>query len=175
MAIVTSKALEVQYKHRFSYLVQGLFGRGKEVTETNILHGKIHTYYVLYKDDNDETLQSIIDSLNRIILGIGTKFDELALKAEQAQQEYVDGSIYNDSWKRKSFQIQGVYYRLVARDNCLELMPLYYWVCQNSDIIPYDIQYMDNGDITKEIENFIDRIKNTYSKYVKLYETRKEK
>lgn len=175
MAIVTRKSLEVQYKHTFSHYVRGFFGRREEVTETDIQHGQIHTYYVLYKDDNDETLQSIIDSLNRIILGIGTKFDELALKAEQAQPEYVDESIYNDAWKMKSFQIQGVYYNLVARDDCLELMPLYYRMYQSCPIMPCDIKYMDNGDITKEIENFIDRIKNTYSKYVKLYETRKDK
>lgn len=175
MAIVTRKALEVKCKHTFSHYENGLFGRSRLVTTTDIGRAQIHIYYVLYKDDNDKTLKSIIDSFNRVNIGIETQFDKLAVKAEIAQPEYVVDNDFNDSWKRKSFQIQGVYYRLVSYDDCLVFMPLYYWMYQNKESIPCEIQYMDNGDITKEIENFIFRLKKTYLKYVELYETREEK
>lgn len=174
MAIVTNKAVEVYFNREYQIIDKGIFGIPKENTIRTKELAKIGTYYVLCKDDNDETLQSIIDSIIRIHIGIGTKFDELAQRALEAQPEYISNDLYNESWLRGSCKINGVYYKIVAENYDLYFIPLYYWMYKGRDTIPCDVTGLDNGNITKELKDFIDRLKNTYSKYVELYETRKE-
>lgn len=168
MAVVTRKAIDVCCVQKNVTSERTLFGRTREVVTRTSVSTQIHTYYVLCKDDNDEVLQSIVDSINRINIDIGTDFDKLAMKALEAQPEYVA----HDGYEKKSCKIQGVYYRPVFYNDSIEFKPLYYWAFNNvMRTIPYEVSDMDRGDITKDIKDFINRVKEKYSYYVKLYES----
>ena len=171
MAVVTRKAIDIHCVQKDVTSERTLFGRTREVVTRTRVSTQIHTYYVLCKDDNDEVLQSLIDSINRISIDIGTDFDKLAMKALEAQPEYVAHFDYDD-YEKTSCKIQGVYYRPVFYNDSIEFKPLYYWAFNNVlEIIPYEVSDLDRGDITKDIKDFINRVKEKYSYYVKLYES----
>ena len=174
MAIVTSKEVEVQCIQKKVIEEPRFFGKTSETTINIKVSAQIHKYYVLCMDDGDKTLQSMIDSINRITLEIGTKFDELALKAFRSQPEYTESTLDNSYVINKSYVIQDVPYRLIVKDDSLEIIPVYYWMYNKQSTIPCGLSNLDKGDITRYIELFIDRVKKTYSNYVRLYETREE-
>lgn len=170
MAVVTRKAIDIHCVQKDVTSERTLFGRTREVVTRTRVSTQIHTYYVLYKDDNDEVLQSIVDSINRTCIDIGTDFDKLARKALEAQPEYVE---HEYGWK--ACKIHDVYYKPLFCDGFIEFTPLYYWLYSGRDTISVEVSDLDRGDITKDIKDFIDRLKEKYSYYVKLYETVKEK
>jgi hypothetical protein len=174
MAIVTRKTLDVQVKDYVRVRDKGLFGY-REHTETFLRMDKIHSYFVLTKDDNDTVLQSIIDSIQRKAIGIGTEFDDLARRAFQVQPESVSEQYVLGC--KGVVNIEGMLYITVVFDDYLEIMPHRYWFCYYKRHEPKLCEKadMDNDkDITSEIKDYIERVKNTYTKYVSLYETRKE-
>lgn len=166
MAVFTRNAIDVHCAQKNVTSERTLFGRTREVVTRTRLSTQIHTYYVLYKDDNDEVLQSIVDSINRICIDIGTDFDKLARKALEAQPEYVE---HEYGWK--TCKIHDVYYKPLFCDGFIEFVPLYYWLYPGRDIIPVEMSDLDKGDVTKDIKDFIDSLKEKYSYYVRLYES----
>lgn len=166
MAVVTRNAIDVHCVQKNVTSERTLFGRTREVVTNTRLSTQIHKYYVLYKDDNDEVLQSIVDSINRIRIDIGTDFDKLAMKALESQPEYVEHKC-----GLKTYKIHDVYYKLLFCDGFIEFTPLYYWLYSERDIIPVEVSDLDKGDVTKDIKDFIDSLKERYPYYVRLYES----